>query len=277
MEMATLFVAPDGDLYISFLDEREEHRGQDRRGKPEARPAHGHDAEPPANQMRMVRSGDGGRTWGGSVLVAKPTCVCCGTQVAQGEDGPLFATTRSDWMELKGSNDAVRDPFLSVSDRRGRDVVGPAKIHDDKFKISGCPDVTRRPAVDSTGRLHAAWYTGTESHPGVFYAVSDDDGKTFTAGSTLLADEWVPYGDVKMALDERRPRLGRLRGPAHRRGPDPRGAHRTRTGRASFSKTWAGTAPDIAAGDGFAVVTWGTQGEHDAAGALGLLVARPGS
>ncbi len=272
MSMASLFVAPDGDLFISFIDDREELAAKIA-GAPEPSP-HDHDAVPPAVQMRMVRSGDGGRTWGQSVLVAKPMCACCGTRMAQGADGPLFATTRSAFLELKGSYDAVRDPILSLSADDGTTWSPATKISDDKFKISGCPDVTAGLAVDSSGRLHAAWYTGTEAHPGVFYATSDDDGKTFTKPAALLAGEWIPYGDVKLAIDtddhawvafeDRRTDQDQIR--LVRMDPD---------GRAAFSTSWAGTAPDLTAGDGFAVVAWGTPGEHDAAGAVGLLVARP--
>jgi len=274
MSMASLFVAPDGDLFISFIDDREELAAKIA-GLPEP-DAHDHDAVLPAVHLRTVRSGDGGRTWGRSVLVAKPMCACCGTRMAQGGDGPLFATTRSAFLELKDSYDAVRDPILSTSADDGATWSEATKIHDDNFKISACPDVSAGLAVDSTGRLHAAWYTGTEAHPGVFYAVSDDDGKTFTTPATLLTGEWVPYGDVKLALDgddhawiafedrradEDQIRLVRM---------DPRG-------RAAFSKAWTGTAPDVTAGDDFAVVTWASQGEHDAAGAVGVLVAGPGT
>jgi hypothetical protein len=274
MSMASLFVAPDGDLFISFIDDREELAAK-MAGVPEPS-AHDHDAVRPAVHLRMVRSGDGGRTWGQSVLVAKPMCACCGTRMAQAGDRPLFATTRSAFKELKGSYDDVRDPILSASTDDGTTWSEATKIHDDKFKISGCPDVSAGLAVDSTGRLHAAWYTGTEAHPGVFYATSDDDGKTFTKPASLLTGEWVPYGDVKLALDgddhawvafeDRRADQDQIR--LVRMDPQ---------GRAAFSKTWAGTAPDITAGDGFAVVTWGSQGEHDAAGSVGVLVARPGT
>jgi hypothetical protein len=113
MSMASLFIAPDGDLFISFIDDREELAAKIA-GVPEP-DAHDHDAVRPAVHLRMVRSGDGGRTWGQSVLVAKPMCACCGTRMAQGDDGPLFATTRSAFKELKGSYDDVRDPILTTS------------------------------------------------------------------------------------------------------------------------------------------------------------------
>ncbi|MGH9022498.1 MAG: sialidase family protein, partial [Acidimicrobiia bacterium] len=274
MEMATLFVAPDGDLYISFLDERA-NLAAATKADPKAEPAY------EATQMRIVRSADGGRTWSKSTLVAEPTCGCCSTKVAQGTKGTLFASTRSDWKELKDSTDRVRDVFVSASGDDGVTWGKPTKVHDDRFKISGCPDVHAGLAVDSTGRLHTAWFTGTERHPGVFYAYSDDDGKTFSRPLTLLTDEWVPYGDVKLSLDgqdrpwvvfeDRRAEADKI--ILVRVDPE-RGA-------AAFSTSWAGTAPDLAAGKDWALVAWQTNPgkgeEEEGAGSVRALVARPGA
>ena len=256
-DMTTLFVAPDGDLYISFLDGRESI-AEAMKGEPD-HSAEGHDEVDPAslpqNQLRVIRSSDRGQTWGRSALVAKATCVCCGTVVARGADGPVYAGTRSEWMELKGSKDAVRDPYLSSSADEGTTWSEPVKIHDDRFKISGCPDVAQGLAVDSAGRVHAAWYTGAESHPGVYYAVSDDQGKTFGPPMALLRDEWVPYGDVRLSLDaadhawvafeDRRSDVDKVR--VVRISPD---------GAVDASPAFEGTIPSISAGNGSATVVW---------------------
>ncbi|MGH9042912.1 MAG: sialidase family protein [Acidimicrobiia bacterium] len=277
MEMATLFAAPDGDLYVTFLDEREAITA-DIEGRPKPDP-HDHDAVLPATQMRLVRSADGGKTWSRSVLVAKPTCGCCSTKAAQGQDGPLFASTRSDWKELKGSYDSVRDVFVAASTDDGATWAEPKKVFDDKFKISGCPDVHNGLQVDSKGRLHTAWYTGAESHPGVYYAMSSDGGQTFTPPLELMGDKWIPYGDVKLSIDgqgqpwvvfeDRRTDEDQIR--LVRIDPDQRAA--------SFSASWPGTAPDVAAGEDWAVVTWATPaGEgDDVGGPVQTLVAKPGT
>ncbi|MGH9893559.1 MAG: sialidase family protein [bacterium] len=205
IEMLNLFAALNGDLYASWLDSREVFDY-----------LFAHHKDPPDNayppyQLRVARSTDGGRTFAKSVLVSKPTCGCCGTKVAQGANGPLYATTRAQWKELKGSYDDVRDIFVSTSRDHGGSWSKAVKIHDDRFKISGCPDITSGLAVDSRGRLHAAWYTGTDRHPGIFYARSEDEGKSFSKPLALLADDWVPYGDQARARCQG-PRLGRLRG-----------------------------------------------------------------
>jgi hypothetical protein len=255
-DMTTLFVAPDGDLYVSYLDGRESIE-QAMKGETEHPEGHG-EFDPttlPQNQLRVVRSSDGGRTWSKSALVAKATCVCCGTVIGQGADGPVYAGTRSEWYELKGSKDAVRDPYLSSSADEGVTWSKATKIHDDNFKVSGCPDVAQGLAVDQDGRVHTAWYTGAESHPGVYYAVSEDQGKTFGPPVALLKDEWVPYGDVRLSLDEegnawvafedRRGDVDKIR--VVRVAPD---------GAVDASTAFEGTIPAISARKGRATVTW---------------------
>ncbi len=254
--MLNLFAAPNGDLYASFLDLREYLAYRIANGKEPPK-----DQDPP-HQLRVARSTDGGRSFGRSTLVSKPTCGCCGTKVAQGTDGPLYATTRGQSKELKGSYDAVRDHFVAVSRDGGTSWSEPVKFHDDRFKISGCPDITPGLAVDSKGRLHAAWYTGTERHPGVFYARSDDEGKSFSKAIALLRDDWIPYGDVKLALDTRDNAWVAFE---DRRGDEDliQVAMIAPDGRHTLTQAWPGTAPDVAAESDTAIVAWGTQGTDD--------------
>jgi len=132
----------------------------------------------------------------------------------------------------------------------------------DRFKISGCPDISPGLAVDSRGRLHAAWYTGSERHPGVFYARSEDEGKGFSEPIALLSDDWIPYGDVKLAFDTRDNAWVAFedrRGDEDliqvaRIGPD---------GRATLAQAWPGTGPDVAAEGETTIVAWGTKGQGD--------------
>lgn len=267
--MTNLFVAPDGDLYASWLDTRETYAYAFKHGK-----------FPPgsiyASQLRVARSADGGKTFAASTLAADSTCVCCGTHVAQGRTGPLYASTRSSWRELAGSVDAVRDIFIAASRDDGMSWEKPVKVYDDQFKVSACPDVTPGLEVDAKGWLHAAWYTGSERHSGVFYAVSKDEGKTFSKPVTLMQDEWVPYADVKLALDHE--------GNAWVAFEDKRGdidlIHLVRIGSdgtVARAEPWPGTIPDLAArADGAVVVTWGglPQGDAEHAGDIYTRIAR---
>ncbi len=271
-EMINLFAAANGDLYASWLDNREvfsyliAHQKEPPRGP----------QSPTSTQLRVARSSDGGLSFAASTLVSKPVCGCCGTRVAQGKDGPLYASTRAAWPELKGSVDAVRDIIVSASKDHGANWSKPVKVHDDRFKISGCPDVTPGLSVDSQGRLHAAWYTGAEGRAGIYYAVSTDQGESFSEPLALLTDEWVPYADVKLALDSH--------DNAWVAFEDRRGetdlihlARVAQNGMVSRAEPWPGTIPDVAAHGDWGVVAWGglAPESDESGGAVHVRVARP--
>ena len=271
-EMATLFVAPDGDLFVSFLDYREAIQAaidKEAGTRPPARPSK------PATQLRITRSADGGRSWSPSVLVARPTGECSGTQAAQGKaESPLLVTTRSEWLEVKGSSDAVRDPIVAISTDDGATFGTARKISDDRFKTGGCPDVTAGLAADAGGRVHAAWYTGAAPAPGVYHATSDDHGATWSRPRPLLTDDWVPAGDVRLMVDDR--------GAAWVAFEDRRDEKEDRVqvvrvapgGGVDASTPWSGRAPYLAnAGDGV-IVAWDQRAHGDLVGSVN--VARVG-
>jgi hypothetical protein len=272
--MTNLFSAPDGALYSSWLDSRESIAYVLANKK-----------HPPKNiyasQLRVARSDDRGRSFQKSTLVTEPVCVCCGTKVAQGKDGPVYAGTRGlAWQAVKGSADPVRDIVVAASHDRGATWDAAVKLHDDGFKVSACPDVTAGLAVDSKGRLHAAWYTGSDRRPGVFYAVSSDRGKSFSEPVALLTDDWLPYGDVKLALDakenvfvafeDRRGDVDLIR--LARIGAD---------GSVLHAEPWPGTGPDLAAIGDAALIVWGgiNPASEEQGGAVELATVRlePGS
>lgn len=265
--MHNVHIADDGDVYVSWLDFRaEEQYLRDHPGAGEG--GHGDEAPEPPVQLRVARSTDGGVTFAPSTLVTEANCDCCGTHMASDGDR-LYASTRTKLTELKDSKDEVRDIWVAASPDRGATWAAPVKVHDDQFKISGCPDVTAGLAVDSDGVLHAAWYTGTDRRPGYFYATSDDGGKTFSEPVPLLTDDWMPYGDLKLALDgddrpwialeDRREDVDQIQ--VIRVGPD---------GGVEFSEAWTGTAPDLVIDDGSPVVVWGAPDTEAGTGAVGL-------
>lgn len=272
--MTNLFSAPDGALYSSWLDSRQSIAYVLANKKHPPKTIY-------SSQLRVARSDDRGLTFQKSTLVTEPVCVCCGTKVAQGKDGPVYAGTRGlAWGAVKGSADPVRDIVVAASPDRGATWDGAVKLHEDGFKVSGCPDVTAGLAVDSKGRLHAAWYTGSDRRPGVFYAVSSDHGKSFSEPVALLTDDWLPYGDVKLALDakdnafvafeDRRGDVDLIR--LARIGADGAIVH---------AEPWAGTGPDLAVLGDSALVVWGglsPEGEEEGGGVeLATIRLEPGS
>jgi hypothetical protein len=261
--MINLFASPDGTLYASWLDTRATFAYAARHHEwPGLRQY--------SSQLRVARSVDGGRGFERSVIAAAPTCVCCGTHVAQGSAGPVYASTRGiEWPDPGEEAESVRDIIVAHSDDHGLTWSAAGKIHDDGFRINTCPDVTAGLAVDSSQRLHAAWYTGSEKGPGMYYAISSDQGRSFTAPVPLLPEGSTPYGGVKLALDSQDNAWIALES----RQDDSTTIHLLRIGHdgtVSRAPPWTGRSPDLARlGDGV-IVTWndGHGSDEESAGGL---------
>ncbi len=117
----------------------------------------------------------------------------------------------------------------------GRTFAAPVAVHRDGWVFPGCPHAGPSLAVDAAGRLHVAWYTGREGRQGIWHASSADGGRSFAAPRALLAGEWVPPSQVRLAAGgdgvwvawddrreaERRVHLARLDGDRTRELAEP--------------------------------------------------------
>ncbi|MGH8555966.1 MAG: sialidase family protein [Methylococcales bacterium] len=255
-ESPGLAVASNGALIVAWLDHREafaraklpeDQRPEDKRWL---------DSDDPEVEVRLSRSTDGGRNFGPSLLVAAGASERSRIALEFSPDGRLYGAWRAKLNQFKGSYDAVRDALVAFSDDGGLSWSAPVKVHDDRFKAGDCPEITLGMDTDSQGRLHVAWYSGSGIRPGIYYAVSEDRGLSFSKPLTVLADSWVPYADVKLAVDgsdqawvafeDRRDGSGehvvltRI---------DPRGTpHQPRP--------WPGQAPDLAAHSDSVTLLW---------------------
>lgn len=97
---------------------------------------------------------------------------------------------------------------------------------------------------------------------GVYYAASDDRGKSFSKPLALLTDTWVPYADVKLAVDGDDAAWVAFEARRDDRAEQVTVVRIDRQGSVSSRKSWQGSAPDIAAQGKTAVVAWvGAGGE----------------
>ena len=98
-------------------------------------------------------------------------CECCPTAAAVSSDGPIVAYRNR-------SADEVRDIY--VSRFTGDAWTVPALVHDDGWKIDGCP--VNGPAIGAAGRnVAVAWFTAPKDEGHAFVAFSQDAGRTFSA------------------------------------------------------------------------------------------------
>ncbi|HEX7088903.1 MAG TPA: sialidase family protein [Longimicrobiales bacterium] len=253
-------VAPDGTVYVSWIDSRERDRAREALGIVEdAAMGHGGhgggaavaggDADLPSPDVRVARSTDGGRTFEPGVIVASDVCPCCRTSLAVAPDGAVLVA----WRRVFDGD--VRDIVVARSTDGGRTFSAPARVHDDGWVIPGCPHAGASLAVDSAGRVHVAWYTGRPERQGLYHAVSTDGGATFGEPRALLAGGWVPVSFVRLAAGPD----GAVWGVWDDRRAEQRRVTIARTGDDGvevLDDDVPGSAPAVAAAAGTAIVAW---------------------
>jgi hypothetical protein len=170
---ATAAAAPNGDVYVVWLDARDP-------------------AEPEGTfSLYVARSRDQGASFERNIKIAAGACPCCRPAVAFGANGELHIF----WRKVYPEN--IRDIAVSTSRDGGRSFAQPVRVAVDNWQINGCPDSGPTASV-SRGRLYVAWMTETTSkRPGVQLSWSDDGGKTFAS----------PRDASQSVLDANRPAL----------------------------------------------------------------------
>jgi len=167
-----LTAAPDGSLLATWLDAREGRSG-----------------------VWMSRSRDGGRTWTQNrPIYTDPTCPCCRTAVAVDAHGAIFVAWRA---VLPGD---VRDVVVTRSADGGSSWSPPVRARADGWVYPGCPHAGPSLKVDAHGVLHIGWWTGKDGEAGVYYARSDDGGRSFAALPIAVGKQARP-AHVQLALD----------------------------------------------------------------------------
>ena len=176
----TMAALPDGGVGVTWLDGRKMAAGDD---------DHGHGGGDMAIRYATVEAT-------GSIVddleLDGRTCECCTTGMAITARGPLIAY-RDHSME------GIRD--ISYVRRVLKEWSAPRPVHDDGWKIDGCP--VNGPQVDAIGdRVAVAWFTAANEQQRVYIAFSDDAGATFA--KPVVVDEGKPAGRVDVVmLDER--------------------------------------------------------------------------
>lgn len=165
----------NGDIYLAWLD----GRGKDKSG---------------AGAI-FACSRDGGKTVGTNLTIDGMACPCCRPMLALAPDGSLWAA----WRKTFEGN--VRDVVLARSTDQGRTFSGPILVRRDGWAFPACPHRGPSIAFDGSGRLYVGWYTeGTDEQPRLLFAVSDDQGRTFSEPISLHTSTTSLPDQLRMAV-----------------------------------------------------------------------------
>ena len=125
-------------------------------------------------------------------VVDSRVCECCQTAAAVTSEGIVVAYRDR-------SPDEVRDIYIVRFEGDGWSQ--PAPVHQDGWKINGCP--VNGPAISAQGRdVAVAWFTVQDDAGRAFAAFSQDGGRSF--GTPIRVDDTASAGRVQVALLEDR-------------------------------------------------------------------------
>jgi hypothetical protein len=116
------------------------------------------------------------------------TCDCCQTTAAITSNGPVV-------VYRDRSDDEIRD--MSIVRFINNEWTKPQPVHEDRWKIAGCP--VNGPRISSKGNyLAVAWFTAASDSAHVNVSFSADGGATFD--SPIQVDEGGAIGRVDLVM-----------------------------------------------------------------------------
>jgi len=141
-------------------------------------------------------SADGGVTWQAArALHEAPTCPCCRTGLAAGDNGTLYAS----WRKIFPGD--VRDVVIARSDDGGATWREPVRPRHDNWVFPGCPHAGPSLRTGPDGTVHIAWWTGVTGEAGVWYARSTDGGSTWQEQPIAIGAQSMP-AHVQLVIGE---------------------------------------------------------------------------
>lgn len=102
--------------------------------------------------------------------IVNGTCVCCRLALDTNKKGNLAVL----WRHIYGDN--IREFAITTLNEQQQ----PYQVSYDHWKIDGCPHQGGALSIDDNNRYHMVWFNQGDKGKGIFYAHSDNAGKTLT-------------------------------------------------------------------------------------------------
>ena len=150
----------DGSVFAAWIDKRNRVPAQQRGKKYDGA------------GLFFASSKDGG-TYAEARLASDNTCECCRLALAFASAGRPVVVFRN---IFKGG---VRDHAVMTF----ADPATPGelrRVSNDDWQIAACPHHGPGLSISAAGAYHVTWYTNGKARKGLFYARSQDEGRTFS-------------------------------------------------------------------------------------------------
>ena len=121
----------------------------------------------------FASSKDGGATYSEARLASDNTCECCRLGLAFAGPGRPVVVFRNIF------EGGVRDhAVMTFADPATPGEV--RRVSKDDWQIAACPHHGPSLSISAEGAYHVTWYTNGKARKGLFYARSQDEGRTFS-------------------------------------------------------------------------------------------------
>lgn len=117
-------------------------------------------------------------------------CSCCRTATAFSNKGKPILLARMVY------DNGIRDHAL-IQMNDNDSWQKPIRVTHDNWEVEACPEHGPAMTIDAQNRTHLSWFTLGDTRQGIFYAQTDDFGKTISNPITLGNSDHLPsHADV---------------------------------------------------------------------------------
>ncbi|MFW5442790.1 MAG: exo-alpha-sialidase [Methylococcaceae bacterium] len=180
--MDKMLIDSDDKLYLFWHDTRHES----------------HDKEQAAGVLSLYYSVKSPSNDSGFInkFISGGVCSCCRTATTFSSAGKPVILARMVY------SDGIRDHALIRMNKHGV-WQKPQRVTHDNWDIEACPEHGPSIAIDNNNRTHLTWFTLGDTRQGIFYAQTDDDGKTVSPPLALGNINHIPSHPDVITLNQR--------------------------------------------------------------------------
>ena len=125
-------------------------------------------------EIWISTSEDGGKTFSRDRKILDDVCECCRTNIQIDSAGRLFLAYRT----VPRSGPMYRDIVVAKSEDGGKSFT-PRIVSEDRWEIEGCPVMGPALCIDEKGQITVVWFTGGEQQ-GLYFATSSNQGNSYS-------------------------------------------------------------------------------------------------